>query len=176
MITTRAILSIACKIWGLFHLIWGIGFGLSLIPQVVGQSGELGAWLLGQGSVALGSLVIPLVFIRYSDGLASFLVREHQIVQVSLGGDWPVPLFRLCIRVAGLIALVQGIPALIEHLSRYAFFRQAAPAVPIPAEIWSELLGAVVYLGLGGYLLGGAHRLVRFLESASAQASESATP
>jgi len=124
--------------------------------------------LLGQLGIGVFHIVIPLGLIIYSEGIALFLVKEDRSVQMSLGEDWQRPLFRLCLRVAGVIVLVQAIPELMEQLSLYAFFRHATPAVPIPAAIWSELLGAVIYLLLGGYLLGGGHYIVKFTERESA--------
>lgn len=104
MISKRDILEICCKVLGLVYLVWGIAFiphAVSAVAMVVrhGLSGanEQFPWLL-PGTIATSVVFIAGAFflLKYSKGIASFLVREDGPVQFSVGEDWQESLYTLC--------------------------------------------------------------------------------
>ena len=46
-----------------------------------------------------------------------------------------------CVRVAGVVVVVHGIPKVVTQLLHYGSFRSSTPAPPVPQGIWCDGLG-----------------------------------
>lgn len=173
MITKRDILALSFKVLGLLCLIWGIPNAVSAAMIALRSSNEQSIWLVpGLIAMPVTYFISAFLLLKCSKGIASLLVREDGPVQINVGEDWQRPLYTLCLRVVGAIALVRGIPGLIRALVQFSLYRRfVAPQVPIAT--WSQLVSAIVYLILGIYFIGGAKLIVRIAMKGSLRESDS---
>jgi hypothetical protein len=164
--TIRQLAAIVLRLFGLVSVIQAAAHLTLMVSQLL-QSGPDSYW----GWYGSVGIVVTLVLsggalLAFTDRLSAILVPHDQPVQIGLGEDWPRSLYEVCIRVAGVIVVVNGVPKVISSLTRYGIFRAESMTMEIPRDIWADGLSAIIYVALGVYLVqGGAF----FLTLAGAQ-------
>lgn len=112
-------------------------------------------------------LLTGRILLTFANRLAVILIRDDHPRQIGLGPDWPRSLFQCCVRVAGVVVVVQGIPKVITQLTHYGFLRSHSLIMPIPTDIWADGLAAVVYVALGVYLVKGGPFFLKLAEGST---------
>ena len=106
-------------------------------------------------------LIFAFVFIKYADAIAQKLDPVEGEIEISPDNNWPQVLYNVGMRLIGVYMVVTGIPKVLnEGINIIARFHQIN--IPLPPhrlgallDIWSGGIAAVIYLGLGIYLLAG---------------------
>ena len=137
---------------------------------MLGSSSDRSSQLLPFTPIVVGVvyLLCALILMRYGRKISFLMFREDTPIQVALPADWASDLFKVFIKAAGVIVLVQGIPELIKVLPRILFLSSGAS--PLPRELWGEALSAVTSLALGVHLLSGG-KLILSIGSRVSQGS-----
>ena len=163
MIHSHALIKVACKILGLFFLIHVVTI-LGFIPQGIIMIQQADTWareIYGYFALPLLYLIFAYVFIKYADAIARKLDPVEREIEISPDNNWSQVLYKTGVRLIGVYMVFTGIPKVInEGIKIVARYHQIN--IPLPPhrlgtllDIWSEGIAAVIYLGLGIYLLAG---------------------
>lgn len=162
MIHSHALIKVACKIFGLFFLIQVVTI-LGFIPQgiIMIEDGVGARDIYGYFALPFLYLIFAYVFIKYADAIAQKLDPVEGEIEISSDNNWPQVLYNVGMRLIGVYMVVTGMPKVInEGINIIARFHQIN--IPLPPhrlgallDIWSEGIAAIIYLGLGIYLLAG---------------------
>lgn len=163
MISKRDILEIACKVLGLLCLIWGIAY----FSPVVFMSQRS---LLYMAFPSVFYLISAFILLKWSSGIASFLMNEDKPVELGVREGWKKSLYTLCLRVVGAVVFIKGVPRIIGAILQIVF-RSRIPNVT-PVSAWISLIWAIVYLALGIYFVGGAKEVVKIATKGSLRESD----
>ena len=156
MISKRDVLEISCKILGLTCLIRGIFYFSTVVAAFTTGLRSSVTFVAGP---FVSYLVLAFILLKWSRGLASFLVREDQPLELSSGKGWQKPVYTLCLRVVGAVVLIRAVPAIIGAIFQIVL-RHLFP-IRDTGNLWTSLTVAVVQLALGIYFIGGAKEVVR---------------
>lgn len=121
--TKRDILGLALKIIGIIAVMWAIlhvpavGFGISALFQE--PSAEFPRHyalfhFVSTITTLILLLIMAYVLLRWSDSIASRVVRQDSTLAISSHAGWEKRVFTVALRIVGAIFLVQGIPKLAE--------------------------------------------------------------
>ena len=163
MIHSHALIKVACKIFGLFFLIQVVTI-LGFIPQGIIMVQQEDTWvreIYGYFALPLLYLIFAYVFIKYADAIAQKLDPVEREIEISPDNNWSQILYNVGMRLIGVYMVFTGVPKVInEGINIVARFHQIN--IPLPPhrlgallDIWSEGIAAIIYLGLGIYLLVG---------------------
>lgn len=162
MIHSHALIKVACKIFGLMYLVGAVST-LGIIPQgiMMIQTDTSASALYGYFALPFLYLIFAFVFIKYADAIAQKLDPVEGEIEISPDNDWPQVLYNVGMRLIGVYMVFTGVPKVIsEGINIVARFHQIN--IPLPPhrlgtllDIWSEGIAAIIYLGLGIYLLVG---------------------
>ncbi len=166
MIHSHALIKVACKIFGLFFLVNVVSL-LGIIPQgfLMIQADTPASGIYIYFALPLLFLIFAFVFIKYADAIAQKLDPVEREIEISPDNNWPQLLYNVGVRLIGVYMVVTGIPKVINQgINIVARFHQIN--IPLPPhrlgtllDIWSEGIAAIIYLGLGIYLLAGGSLL-----------------
>ena len=166
MIHSHALIKVACKIFGLFFLVNVVSL-LAFTPQgiMMIQTDTSASALYGYFALPFLYLIFAFVFIKYADAIAQKLDPIEREIEISPDNDWSQVLYKTGMRLIGVYMVVTGIPKVINQgINIVARFHQIN--IPLPPHrlgallnIWSEGIAAIIYLGLGIYLLAGGSLL-----------------
>lgn len=162
MIHSHALIKVACKIFGLFFFVNVVSM-LGLIPQgfLMVQADTPTSALYGYFALPLLYLVFAYVFVKHADAIALKLDPVEREIEISPDNDWSQVLYKTGMRLIGVYMVFTGVPKVInEGIKIVASYHQIN--IPLPPhrlgtllDIWSEGIAAIIYLGLGIYLLAG---------------------
>ncbi|MYC16390.1 MAG: hypothetical protein F4Y39_21900 [Gemmatimonadetes bacterium] len=163
MIHSHALIKVACKIFGLFFLIQVVTI-LGFIPQGIIMVQQEDTWvreIYGYFALPFLYFIFAYVFIKYADTIAQKLDPVEREIEISPDNNWSQVLYNVGMRLIGVYMVFTGVPKVInEGINIVARFHQIN--IPLPPhrlgallDIWSEGIAAVIYLGLGIYLLAG---------------------
>ena len=162
MIHSHALIKVACKIFGLMFLVNVVSM-LGLIPQgflmVQADTPASGTYIYF--ALPLLWLIFAYVLLKYADAIAQKLDPVEQEIEISPDNNWSQVLYKTGVRLIGVYMVFTGVPKVInEGINIVARFHQIN--IPLPPHrlgallnIWSEGIAAIIYLGLGIYLLVG---------------------
>ena len=167
MIHSHALIKVACKILGLMFLVEVVTM-LGFIPQGIIMTQQGDTWareIYGYFALPFLYLIFAFVFIKYADAIAQKLDPVEREIEISPDNNWPQVLYNTGVRLIGVYMVVTGIPKVIDQgINIVARFHQIN--IPLPPhrlgallDIWSGGIAAVIYLGLGIYLLAGGSLL-----------------
>lgn len=167
--TKRDILSVALKILGIISVMYaveyinGIGMGLGMIFQQPGPGQNFNPyWFLGSMTLtAFLSIAIAYILLRWGDLIAQKLVRDDSAILALGSSQWERPIFMLSLRIIGVVCLIKGIPELVRVLSELSF-RSKYQGIIRLSDIGPSIIGAIVFLIIGVYLISGGKHLVEF--------------
>lgn len=167
--TKRDILSVAFKILGIISVMYameymnGIGLGLGMIFQQPGPGQNFNPyWFLGTMILsAFLYIAIAYILLRWGDLIAKKFVREDSAISILDPSQWERPIFMLSLRIIGVVCLIKGVPELVKVLSELAFRGKYQGIISLP-HIGSGIIGAIVFLIIGVYLISGGKHLVKF--------------
>lgn len=155
--TKRDVLSIALKIVGMLAVMWAIllvpavGFGIRALFQEPSADVHTYWYFLSSITTLILLLIMAYVLLRWSDSIASRVVRQDSTLTISGHAGWEKSVFTVALRIVGVVFLVRGIPELVELVEQllagwgFTGFR----AFYYPTGITSALLLVI----LGFYLL-----------------------
>lgn len=162
MIHSHALIKVACKIFGLFFLVNVVSL-LAFTPQgiMMIQTDTPASAIYGYFALPFLYLIFAFVFIKYADAIAQKLDPVEREIEISPDNNWPQVLYNVGMRLIGVYMIVTGIPKVInEGIKIVASYHQIN--IPLPPhrlgtvlDIWSGGIAAIIYLGLGIYLLAG---------------------
>lgn len=166
MIHSHALIKVACKIFGLFFLVNVVSL-LAFTPQgiMMIQTDTSASALYGYFSLPFLYLIFAFVFIKYADAIAQKLDPVDGEIEISPDNNWPQVLYNVGMRLIGVYMVFTGVPKVInEGIKIVASYHQIN--IPLPPhrlgtllDIWSGIIAAIIYLGLGLYLLAGGSLL-----------------
>ncbi len=159
----RDVLEISCKVLGLYCLIQGIPY-MSSAALMNRNTLTFMAWPLAF------YLVAAIILLKWARGIASLLEREDQPVEIKAEQGWQKPVYTLCLRVVGAVAIVKSVPMTIGAALQI-IFRSRVSVTPFAS--WLSLIPPVAYLALGIYFIGGAKEVVRIAMKGSLRESKS---
>ncbi len=106
-------------------------------------------------------LIFAYIFLKYADAIARKLDPVERDIAISPDNDWPQVLYNTGVRLVGIYVVVTSVPEVINQgIKIVASYHQInIPLSPhrlgTLLDIWSEGIAAIIYLGLGIYLLAG---------------------
>ena len=162
MIHSHALIKVACKILGLFFLIQVVTI-LGFIPQsIIMIEDGLGAReIYGYIALPFLYLIFAYIFLKYADAIAQKLDPVEREIEISPDNDWSQVLYKTGMRLIGVYMVFTGVPKIIKQGIIFLFFIENK-TMPwylwireLPSHLWSEGISAIIYLGLGIYLLAG---------------------
>lgn len=165
MIHSHALIKVACKIFGLFFLVNVVSL-LAFTPQgiMMIQTDMSASALYGYFALPFLYLIFAFVFIKYADAIAQKLDPVDGEIEISPDNNWPQVLYNVGMRLIGVYMVFTGVPKVIsEGIKIVASYQktilapQHSPVVLL--HIWSGGIAAIIYLGLGIYLLAGGSLL-----------------
>jgi hypothetical protein len=169
MVTLRDVLAVSCKVLGLYFFVLAVANGTVVFAYGY-YTGDSVRYLVTQSGVLAAYAVSAFLLLRFSERVSCLLIREDKPVTDAAGPDWRGSLFVLCIRVVGIVVMVNAIQSITVGVGQYAFLRSASLPAPM---VWSRGLGAAAYLVLGMYLIAGGRLFVRLGERAQPKGKES---
>ena len=162
MIHSHALIKVACKIFGLMFLVNVVSM-LGLIPQgfLMIQDDTPTSAIYGYFALPLLYLIFAYIFVKHADAIAQKLDPVEREIEISPDNNWSQTLYNAGVRLIGVYMVFTGVPKVInEGIKIVARFHQIN--IPLPPhrlgtllDIWSEGIAAIIYLGLGIYLLVG---------------------
>lgn len=162
MIHSHALIKVACKIFGLFFLVNVVSM-LGLIPQgfLMIQADTPASGIYISFALPLLFLIFAFVFIKYADAIAQKLDPVEREIEISPDNNWPQVLYKTGMRLIGVYMVFTGVPKIIKQGIIFLFFVENR-TMPwylwirdLPSHLWSEGIAAIIYMGLGIYLLAG---------------------
>jgi hypothetical protein len=107
-------------------------------------------------------IIAAIILLKGARGIASLLAREDQPVEIKAEEGWYKPVYTLCLRVVGAVAVVKSVPMIIGAVLQIIFRYRVGDRVGVtPFASWIALIPPVASLALGIYLIGGAKEVVR---------------
>lgn len=164
----RDVLEISCKVLGLFCLIQGISY-MSSMSSVAFMNRHLSNVLAFIVWPLAFHLIAAFVLFKWARGIASLLIREDQPVEIKVDQGWQKPVYTLCLRVVGAVAVIKAVPSIIRVILQILFH----PWWEVTSTPWLLLIGLGVYLALGIYFIGGAKEVVRIAMKGSLRETDS---
>ena len=165
MIHSHALIKVACKIFGLFFLVNVVSL-LAFTPQgiMMIQTDTSASALYGYFALPFLYLIFAFVFIKYADAIAQKLDPVEREIEISPDNNWPQVLYNVGVRLIGIYMIVTGVPKVISEGIKIVASYQKSILAPqhssvVLLHIWSEGIAAIIYLGLGIYLLAGGSLL-----------------
>ncbi|MDE2801150.1 MAG: hypothetical protein OXI94_21010 [Gemmatimonadota bacterium] len=161
MIHSHALIKVACKIFGLMYLVGAVS-ALGIIPQgiMMIQTDTLAGVIYGYFALPFLYLIFAYIFLKYADAIAQKLDPVERDIAISPDHDWSQVLYNVGMRLIGVYMVFTGVPKVIsEGIKIVASYQksilppQHSPVVLL--HTWSEGIAAIIYLGLGIYLLAG---------------------
>ncbi len=159
----RDVIEISCKVLGLFCLIQGIPY-MSSAALMNRDTLSFVAWPLAFYFVA------AIILLKWARGIASLLVREDQPMEIKTEQGWQRPIYTLCLRVVGAVAIVKSVPMVIGAVLQI-IFRHRMSVTPFAS--WISLIPRVASLALGIYFIGGAREITKIAMKGSLRETES---
>ncbi len=163
MIHSHALIKVACKIFGLMFLVNVVSM-LGFIPQgiiTVIEDGRGARDIYGYFALPLLYLIFAYIFLKYADAIAQKLDPVEREIEISPDNDWSQVLYNVGMRLIGVYMVFTGVPKIIKQGIILLFFIENK-TMPwylwirdLPSHLWSEGIAAIIYLGLGIYLLAG---------------------
>ena len=161
MIHSHALIKVACKIFGLMYLVGAVST-LGIIPQgiMMIQTDTSASVLYGYFSLPFLYLIFAFVFIKYADAIAQKLDPVKREIEISPDNNWPQVLYNVGVRLIGVYMVFTGVPKVINEGIKIVASYQKSILAPQHSTVvllhtWSEGIAAIIYLGLGIYLLVG---------------------
>ena len=115
-------------------------------------------------------LIAAFVLLKWARGIASLLVREDQPVEIKADQGWQKPVYTLCLRVVGAIAVIKTVPPIIGAILQILFRSRFGATTSVP---WLSLIAFGASLALGIYFIGGAKEIVRIAMKGSLRETDS---
>jgi len=159
----RDVLEISCKVLGLLCLIQGIPY-MSSVAFMGRDSFVFMAWPLAF------HLIAAFVLFKWARGIASLLVREDQPVEIKVDQGWQKPVYTLCLRVVGAVAIIRAVPPIIGAIIQIILRSRFGATSSAP---WVPLIIHVASLALWIYFIGGAKEVVRIAMKGSLREPDS---
>ena len=159
----RDILEISCKVLGLYCLIQAIPY-MSSVALMNRNTLTYMAWPLAFYIIA------AIILLKGARGIAFLLAREDQPVEIKAEQGWQKPVYTLCLRVVGAVAIVKSVPMIIGAVLQI-IFRHRVGVTPFAS--WISLIPPVASFALGIYFIGGAKELVKIAMKGSLRESKS---
>ena len=162
MIHSHALIKVACKIFGLFFLVNVVSL-LAFTPQgiMMIQTDTSASALYGYFALPFLYLIFAFVFIKYADAIAQKLDPVEREIEISPDNNWSQVLYKTGMRLIGVYMVFTGVPKIIKQGIIFLFFVENK-TMPwylwirdLPSHLWSEGIAAIIYMGLGIYLLAG---------------------
>jgi hypothetical protein len=174
--TKRDVLSIALKIMGVYFIylailtIPQIGLSLSYFSNSLPTGFNPRGMLIGAIVYPIWLLGFAFVFFRFGDSMTDLLIPEDtELPQVDTIQNQK-PIFRLALRIFGILCLTRGIPNLATFLAKIYRIMQAIPQDVIrqsdgliSVADFTNAVSAIVLIVLGGYFISGGKWLVEFV-------------
>ena len=170
--TKRDVLFVALKIMGIYFICLAI-LSLPNIGVYLSMGARFGqeSTFMSFGSL-LNAIIYPIwllgfayVFFRFSDSITELLIPDDtELPQIDIN-QYQKPIFTLSIRIFGVLCLTRGIPKLAEFLAKLYRIKQAAMPLSdetISSSDFGNVISAIIFLVLGGYLISGGRWLVAF--------------
>lgn len=166
MIHSHALIKVACKIFGLMFLVNVVSM-LGLIPQgfLMIQADTPASGIYIYFALPFLYLIFAYVFIKYADAIAQKLDPVEREIEISPDNNWPQVLYKMGMRLIGVYMVFTGVPKIIKQGIIFLFFVENK-TMPwylwirdLPSHLWSEGIAAIIYMGLGIYLLAGGSLL-----------------
>ena len=161
MIHSHALIKVACKIFGLFFLVNVVSM-LGLIPQgfLMIQADTPTSGIYGYFALPLLYLIFAYIFLKYADAIAQKLDPVKREIEISPDHDWSQVLYNVGMRLIGVYMVFTGVPKVISEGIKIVASYQKSILAPQHSTVvllhtWSEGIAAIIYLGLGIYLLAG---------------------
>ncbi len=162
MIHSHALIKVACKIFGLMFLVNVVSM-LGLIPQgfLMIQADTPASGIYIYFALPFLYLIFAYVFIKYADAIAQKLDPVEREIEISPDNNWPQVLYKTGMRLIGVYMVFTGVPKIIKQGIIFLFFvkNKTMPWYlwirDLPSHLWSEGIAAIIYMGLGIYLLAG---------------------
>ncbi len=165
MIHSHALIKVACKILGLTFLVNVVSM-LGIIPQgfLMIQADTPASGIYGYFALPFLYIIFAFVFIKYADAIAQKLDPVEREIEISPDNNWPQILYNVGVRLIGIYMIVTGLPKVINEGIKIVASYQKSILAPqhssvVLLHIWSEGIAAIIYLGLGIYLLAGGSLL-----------------
>lgn len=162
MIHSHALIKVACKFFGLMFLVNAV-IMLGLLPQgLMIRQTELESAIYGHFALPLLYFIFAYVFIKYADAIAQKLDPVEREIEISPDNNWSQVLYNVGMRLIGIYMVVTGVPKVINQGIMF-LVRLKTDTIwelwidNLSAHIWSEGIAAIIYLGLGIYLLVGGY-------------------
>ena len=161
MIHSHALIKVACKIFGLFFLV-NVVSTLGIIPQgiMMIQTDTSAGVIYGYFALPFLYLIFAYIFLKYTDAIAQKLDPVEREIEISPDNNWPQVLYNVGMRLIGIYMVVTGVPKVISEGIKIVASYQKSILAPQHSPVvllhtWSEGIAAIIYLGLGIYLLAG---------------------
>ena len=109
-------------------------------------------------------LIFAYVLLKYADAIAQKLDPVKRDIAISPDNNWSQVLYNVGVRLIGIYMIVTGVPKVISEGIKIVASYQKSILAPqhssvVLLHIWSEGIAAIIYLGLGIYLLAGGSLL-----------------
>ena len=152
MIHSHALIKVACKIFGLIFLVQagsvlGIPLGFAMVQDDVWARG-----IYGYIALPFLYLIFAYIFLKYADAIAQKLDPVERDIAISPDNNWSQVLYNVGMRLIGVYMVFTGVPKIIKQGIILLFLIENKT---MPPHLWSEGIAAIIYLGLGIYLLAG---------------------
>ena len=161
MIHSHALIKVACKIFGFMYLVGAVST-LGIIPQgiMMIQTDTSAGVIYGYFALPLLYLIFAYVFIKYAAAIAQKLDPVEREIEISPDNDWSQVLYNVGVRLIGVYMVFTGVPKVINEGIKIVASYQKSILAPQHSTVvllhtWSEGIAAIIYLGLGIYLLAG---------------------
>ena len=161
MIHSHALIKVACKIFGLMFLVNVVSM-LGLIPQgfLMVQADTPTSGIYIYFALPLLYLIFAYIFLKYADAIAQKLDPVKREIAISPDNNWPQVLYNTGVRLIGVYMVFTGVPKVINEGIKIVASYQKTILAPQHSPVvllhtWSEGIAAIIYLGLGIYLLAG---------------------
>jgi len=134
MTSTRGLTAIALRILALTYLVRAVSSAIISASAFLTAGPELGqwGWLVPLGAINT-HLVAGAILLAFAGRLAAIVTPEGPPVQIGLGEEWPRPLYLCCVRIAGVVVVVHGIPKLVTQLVHYGLWRSQSLHLAVPS-------------------------------------------
>lgn len=136
---------------------------LGFIPQgiMMIQDDTWAREIYGYFALPFLYLIFAYILLKYADAIAEKLDPVEREIEISPDNNWSQVLYKTGMRLIGVYMVFTGVPKIIKQGIIFLFFIENK-TMPwylwirdLPPHLWAEGIAAVIYLGLGIYLLAG---------------------
>ncbi len=165
--TKRDIFSISLKILGVFSIIYAlrqipnIAYWIAFVILQPALNSTSFWYLFGTVASLILALVVAYILLRWGDSISKRLMREDSEIPAFGELKWEKAVFKLSMRIVGVVCLTRGIPGLFNSLTRLTLSGDEQRF--FPPQIWGGLISVIVLLIIGVYLISGAKRFVKLV-------------